>query len=307
MPSVHLKGGVMHLKKILGVASCVVAIAAATVVLTGCAAKTGACAWGDLDTGLILEYRMSSGDAMSYRFTSDLVQTMEVQGQSIPIESTEVLSFSVEPKGMTDGEHALGITIDDLTVTVSSPQGEIEADTENVVGESFDMTLSKLGAEGGLPDPDVLQYTIGPQGPKSVITGFGVIFPDLPEGPITIGDTWPTTVEVAEENDQGDVLITVHAVNTLEGFETVEGLECAKIAAVLTGTVEGGGTQQGAEWTMQSDMDGSGTWYFAYKEGVLVRDVTEGTADGNIVVHGPNGDMSIPVTREYSMVTELVK
>ncbi len=184
----------MYLKKALGVALCVVSVAAATVVLTGCAAKTGACAWGDLDTGLILEYRMSEGAVTSYRFTSDFVQTMEIQGQSVPIVSTEILSFSVEPKGAKDGDHALGITIDGLTVTVSSPQGEIEADTENVVGESFDMTLSRLGVEGGLPDPDVLEYTVGPQGPKSVITGFSVIFPDLPEGPITIGDTWPTTV-----------------------------------------------------------------------------------------------------------------
>ena len=307
MPSVHLKGGVMYLKKVLGVVLCVVAIAAVTVALTGCAAKTGACAWGDLDTGLILEYRMSSGDAMSYSFTSSSIQTMEIQGQSVPVESVEALLFSVEPKGVKDGDHALGITIEDLSVTVSSPRGELEADTDNVVGESFDMTLSKLGIEGGLPDPDVLQYMIGPEGPKSVITGFGVIFPNLPEGPITIGDTWPTTVEISEQSDKDDVVITVAAVNTLEGFETVDGFECARIAAVLTGTIEGGGTQQGAEWTMQSDMDGSGAWYFAYKEGILVRDVTEGTADGTIVVDSPDGEMTIPVSREYSMVTELVK
>jgi hypothetical protein len=297
----------MYLRKVLSVVLCVVAIAAVTVALTGCAAKTGACAWGDLDTGLILEYRMSSGDAMSYSFTSSSIQTMEIQGQPVPVESVETLLFSVEPKGVKDGDHALGITIEDLSVTLSSPQGEIEADTENVVGESFDMTLSKLGTEGGLPDPDVLQYMIGSEGPKSVITGFGVIFPDLPEGPITIGDTWPTTVEISEQSDKGDVVITVAAINTLEGFETVDGFECARIAAVLTGTIEGGGTQQGAEWTMQSDMDGSGKWYFAYKEGILVSDVTEGTADGNIVVQAPNGEMTIPVSRDYSMVTELVK
>ncbi len=307
MPSVHLKGGVMYLKKVLSVVLCIVAIAAVTVVLTGCAAKTCASAWGDLDTGLILEYRMSSGDAMSYRFTSSSIQTMEIQGQSVPVESVETLLFSVEPKGVKDGNHALGITIEDLSVTLSSPRGEFEADTGNVVGESFDMTLSKLGTEGGLPDPDVLQYMIGPEGPKSVITGFGVIFPDLPEGPITIGDTWPTTMEISEQSDKGDVVITVAAINTLDGFETIDGFECAKIATVLTGTIEGGGTQQGAEWTMRSDMDGSGTWYFAYKEGILVSDVTEGTADGNIVVDAPDGEMTIPVSREYSMVTELTK
>ncbi len=297
----------MFLKKALSVALCVVAVAAATVVLTGCAAKTGACAWGDLDTGLILEYRMSSGDTVSYRFTSDFVQTMEVQGQSVPVESTETILFSVEPKGVKDGDHALGITIDDMTMSVSGPRGGIEVDVDSIVGESFDMTLSKLGHEGGLPDPDILQYSIATQGSRSVIPGFGAMFPDLPEGPITVGDTWPATLEIVEESDENTVVITINAVNTLEGFETVEGLECARIAAVLTGTIEGEGTQQGVAWPMLSDMDGAGTWYFAYKEGILVSDVTEGTADGSIVVHAPDGEMNMPVTREYSMIVELVK
>ena len=87
----------------------------------------------------------------------------------------------------------------------------------------------------------------------------------------------------------------------------VEGLECAKIATVLTGTIAGGGTRQGAEWTMPSQMEGGGTWYFAYEEGILVRDITEGIADGTIVVDTPNGEMIIPASRDYSMVTELVK
>ena len=307
MQSVHLKGVMMHLKKALSVALCTVSVVAAVVALTGCAAKTGSCAWGDLDTGLILEYRMSGDDAISYRFTSNFVQTMEIQGQSVPIESTEILSFSVEPKSATDDGHALGITVDGLSVTASSPQGELEADTENIVGESFDMTLSRLGVEGGLPDPDALQYTMATQSGRSIIPGFGAMFPDLPDVPITVGDTWPATVEIAEENDEGSTVITINAVNTLVGFERVEGFECAKIASVLTGTIEGGGVQQGAEWTMLSDMEGAGTWYFAYKEGILVSDVTEGTADGSIVVSAPNGEMTIPVTRTYSMATELMR
>ena len=297
----------MYLKKVLSVVLCVGIVAVATFALTGCAAKTGACAWGDLDTGLILEYRMSEGDPVSYRFTSSSIQTMEIQGASIPVESVETLSFSARPKGVTEGEFALGITIDALAVSVSTPQGDIEADTDSVVGESFDMTLSTLGVEGGLPDPDALQYSIGPEGPKSVITGFSVIFPDLPARPISVGDTWPTTVEIVEQGDDGDVVITVDAINTLEGFEMIAGLECARITVVLTGTIEGSGTQQGATWTMQSDMDGAGTWYFAYKEGILVSDATEGTADGTIVVHAPSGEMTIPVSREYGMLVELMK
>jgi hypothetical protein len=85
------------------------------------------------------------------------------------------------------------------------------------------------------------------------------------------------------------------------------GMECAKIASVLTGTVAGNGTEQGATWTMTSDLDGAGTWYFAYKKGILVSDVTEGTSAGAIVVDAPDGQLTMPITREYLMATELVQ
>jgi hypothetical protein len=71
--------------------------------------------------------------------------------------------------------------------------------------------------------------------------------------------------------------------------------------------MEGSGTEQGAQWTLTSDIDGTGTWYFAHKKGILVSDVTAGTAAGAIVVDAPDGQMTMPVTREYEMMTELVQ
>jgi hypothetical protein len=280
----------------------------AILALAGCAGRT--CPSGSPATkasGHVLEYKMSKGDPMSYRFINSSVQTMEIRGQSIPVESTETLSFTVTPAGMKGGDNAIGITIDDLEVEASTIDGAIEADTEHIAGKSFDMTLSKTGVEGGLPESDELDYSIGPEGPKSVLTGFEAMFADLPDGPIEIGDTWPAVIEMNESTDSNDVKITINAVNTLEGFETFMGMECAKISAVLTGVLEGSGTEQGAQWTMTSDIDGAGVWYFAHKKGILVSDVTDGTATGAIVIDGPEGQMSIPVFREYEMVTELVQ
>jgi hypothetical protein len=306
VPGVYPGGGKMRFRRVLG-AALLLAAAASLLTLTGCACKTSSCAWGDADKGLILEYRMSEGDPMSYRFTSNTMQTMEIQGQSIPIDTVETLEFTIEPKGMKGADNALGITIDGLAVSASTPQGDAEADTEDVVGKSFDMTVSKLGVEGGLPEPDDLMYTVGAEGPRSVITGFGVIFPDLPDYPVVVGDTWPASLQVTDENDVSSVVITIDAVNTIDGMETVNGLECVRIAATLTGTIEGGGAQQGVEWTMDSEMDGVGTWYFAYKEGILVSDWTEGTADGTITIDAPDGEVVMPVAREYDMFSELLK
>ena len=281
------------------------AIFVTVLTLAGCAGQCGTGSGATKEAGTVLEYRIP--DDVSYEFISDTTQTMNIQGQSVPIYTSEVLAFSVTPKGTKGGEHALGITIDGLTVIASTPDGDLEADPEGIVGESFDMTLSKLGIEGGLPESDFLEYMIGNEGPKSIITGFSVIFPDLPERPVDVGGTWPVTLELTEQSGDSSVVIKIDAVNTLAGFDVINGLECAEISAVLTGTIEGSGAQNGVEWTMSTEMDGVGSWYFAHEEGILVSDWTEGTADGSITVASPGGEMVIPVTREYTMLVRLVQ
>jgi len=295
----------MHISKSARTLLPVVVILVAAITLMGCASMCGRGA--DVTKGTVLEYRMSEGDPISYEFLSDNVQTMDVGGQSVEINSSEMMLFSVTPKGEKDGDQAIGITIDDLYVVASAAGTSAESDAAHVIGQSFDMTVSKIGVEGGLPEPDLLEYMIGSEGPKSVITGFGVIFPDLPDGPIEVGGTWPTTIEVVEENDNSNVTVTIEAVNTLEGFETINGLECAKISAVLTGTIEGNGMQGGVEWTMSSAMDGGGVWYFAHERGIFVSDSTEGTADGVITVNAPDGEQTLPVARDFTMLAKLVQ
>jgi len=300
-----MKGDGMHISRIARTLLPAVVILVAAITLMGCASKCGTGV--DVTKGTVLEYRMSEGDPISYEFLSDNTQTLDVGGQSVKINSSEMMLFSVTPKGVKDGDQAIGITIDDLYVAVSAAGTTAESDAAHVIGQSFEMTVSQSGVEAGLPEPDLLEYMIGNEGPKSAITGFGVIFPDLPDGPIEVGGTWPTTVEVVEQDDNSNVTVTIEAVNTLVGFETINGLECAKISAVLMGTIEGGGTQGGAEWTMSSTMDGGGVWYFAHERGIFVSDSTEGTADGTITVNAPDGEQTLPVTRDFTMLAKLVQ
>lgn len=284
-----------------------IASVVAVATMAGCAGQKAACSWGDTETGLIMNYRMEEGETLPYQFTSDFNQTMEVMGQEVPVNSSETLAFSVHPKGASGDDYDIEISIDDLSVHASSPEGEADADATPVIGKSFGMTLSKLGTEGGLPDSETLTYDFGPEGPKSVIPGFSGMFPDLPGRPVTIGDTWPSAMEMVEETDSGSVTISMDITNTLEGYETMNGRDCALITCTFTGTIEGNGEQQGVPWSTTSDMEGVCDWHFDFKEGVFVKDVTSGTAEGYIVA-GPEGQtMELPVSREFSMTTELLK
>jgi len=284
---------------------CVAVAAAALVVLSGCAGTCGV--KSEKVRGTTLEYKMDGGEALSYRQTSDMVQTMEVQGQSIPVQSVEALEFSVVPDGKDGGLLRLGVTVDNMSIVVSSPQGDLDTEAADVVGRGFEMTLSKLGEEGGLPDSETLVYTIESQGERSLVPMFGVMFPDLPEHPVEVGDTWPALLTMHEDTGGAEVLLVMDAVNTVEGFEEFGGYDCVKISSVLDGTIEASGKQEGVDWTMASESEGTGVWYFAHKEGIVVSDVTDGTAHGAITVDVPGGPTEIPVTRSFTMSLELIE
>jgi hypothetical protein len=282
-----------------------VIVLAAAGVLAGCAARSGSCVWGDKDTGLILEYRMSEGDPIAYKYKSEFNQVMQAQGQEIPVDSVQTIAFSIAPSGMKGNDHSIGITIDGMHILIDAPEGGIDEDVEEVAGASFEMTLSRTGEEKNLPNRDVLEFSVGPEGPRSIIPVFSALFPDLPGRPVVVGDSWPSVVDVEEKEGEGSTVLHLDVVNTLDGFETVDGRECARITSAFTGTITGNGIQQGAEWTFESDTDGTGVLIFDFERGVVVSDVSTGTADGTITVNAPMGEMIMPVMRTFTMSTRL--
>ena len=99
----------MKLRAELRLPILLVASVAFVAALTGCAGQKGACPWGDTETGLILEYRMEEGEALSYKMTNDSIQTMTVMGQEVPIESSETFEFTVDPKGGSDEDFGIEV------------------------------------------------------------------------------------------------------------------------------------------------------------------------------------------------------
>ena len=283
--------------------------------LTGCAVTGGSCATGSGRAGAsetqvmgtVLEYRMVDGAPMSYRFTNDVSQVMEVRDQTIPVEFVQSIAFSVDPTGVSGDDYSLRVTIDDLAVSASSPQRNVEADVGGVVGASFGMTLSRIGEEGGLPEAESLQYDMPSEGPRSIVPTFSVMFPDLPGRPVSVGDSWPSSVRMTEPSGSGEADIALDSVNTLEGFETVRGRECARISSVFSGTITGSGAQGGLPWTMTSDITGSGVWYFDHENGVCVSETSEGDATGEITVETPDGTMVMPTTRDFVLELGLIE
>ena len=274
-------------------------------ILAGCAAKT-ASPWGDPETGLILQYRMTEDQVLKYQTSAEQTQDIEVMGQAVSTETTSSSAFTVKSKGLKENNHLLHITIDSMSIDISSPQGDISPDLNAVIGKSFEMVLSPLGKELDVSDAASIQYDLGVGGSRSVESSFQTVFPDLADRPVKIGDIWPGTDTITEKTSVGEVLLSFESVNTLEGFETVDGMECIKVTAKLTGTLDGKGEQMGVEMSFKGDIQGTETWYFAYKEGIFVKGIMTAHTRATITTSGIQA-MTIPLEQETRMETKLVK
>jgi hypothetical protein len=243
---------------------------------------------------------------LKYQLTIEQTQDVEVMGQQMKTETKGEIAFTAKSKGLKENNQQLGITIDSMIISINSPQGEISPDMSTVEGKSFDMTMTTLGKELDLTGAESIKYDLGQAGKRDVASNFQAVFPDLADRPVKIGDTWTSKDTITEKIGSGGIEINLESLNTLEGFETVDGLECAKITAKITGTLGGGGDQGGADLAFKGAIEGTETWHFAYKEGLFVKQITDVFTKGTVSVRGPQ-EMSIPLAQNMKIETKLIK
>ncbi len=248
-----------------------------------------------------LEYKMPSGQVLRYESREDSRQIMDVMGQVIETSSVSTSKFSFQAKGRQDKNFILGVTIDDITASINSMQGDMSPDMKPVIGKGFDMVLSPLGAAIDVSGAKALTYS-SPDGVRNLSSGFKVFFPDLPDKRVNVGDSWPSRKTIEEQSDSVDLRIDIDSVNTLEAFEKIDGMDCARISSKLTGVISGTGSQQGMDLHFSGKLTGTDTWYFAVKEGLYVKSKGESSSDIAIEASG----MTIPMTQSQTTEVKLV-
>ncbi len=243
----------------------------------------------------VLEYKMPAGRSLTYQVKSEDARVMDIQGQSNDMQAANTSTFTFKAKGLKDKNFLLGVTIDDIATTVTSTaQGDLSPDMTGVKGKSFDMVLSPLGSEVDVSGAEAITFDTAGE-TQNLSSGFKIFFPDLPGKPVKVGDAWPSSAGTEEKSTSTNIRIDLQSVNTLEGFETVDGMECARISSQVTGTITGTGNQGGADLTFSGTSKGKDVWYFAVKEGIYVKGTSESTTQMSVDV--PVAGQTIPVTQ----------
>ena len=258
------------------------------------------------DKPVTLAYQFPEGKTLSYRDASTETQNMDVMGQSIAVKSLSSRDFSVKPKGMKEGNYLLGVTIDAFKQTSETPQGELSADASTVTGKSFDMTLSRLGKEIDAAGAAAIQFDLGAGGRRNLGAAFQAFFPDLPDRPVKTGDIWPSEDTVVDKSDMGTTSVIIKLVNTVDGFETIDGYDCVRIKTTGKGTMKGTLDQNGTSLAVDGSVEGTVTWYFAIKEGIYVKADQKQSVAGTITAGAP-ANLVIPIAGENQEEIRLIK
>jgi hypothetical protein len=264
----------------------------------------GVSARQDQGSAVTLAYQFPEGKTLSYRTASNEKQYMQVSGQDLATTTEYSLEFTAKPKGSKDGVHGITVTIDAMKIRMQGPQGDQAPALDHVPGKSFDMSVTRLGKETDTSGAAAITYVLG-NSSRDIASRFQAFFSDLPDRPVKQGDTWPSQDSVTEKTGGGDVVISLNHVNTLDGFETIDGVECARIKTESKGTLKGNLEEGGASLVVDGTMTATATWHFAIKQGFLVKSDSKSGLSGNITVAQAN--MTIAVTGESTEEIRLIR
>ena len=274
------------------------------VVLAVFLALAGLSARQEQGAAVTLAYQFPEGKTLSYRTASSEKQNMQVSGQDINTNTESSLEFTAKPKSSKDGVHGITVTIDAMKIRTQGPQGDQSPTLDHVPGKSFDMSLTRLGKETDTSGAAAITYVLGTSS-RDLSSRFQAFFPDLPDRPVKQGDTWPSQDSVTEKTSEGDIFASLNHVNTVDGFETIDGIECVRIKTDSKGTLKGNLEQGGASLTLDGTTTATTTWYFAIKQGFLVKSDSKAGFSGSVTVAQAN--MTIPVTGESTEEVRLVR
>ena len=260
----------------------------------GCAAKVPI--WGNEEAGFNLQYRLDDGQKLDYQITTKSIQQYEIMNQKNTADDDVTITLTLVGSPADKPDQLTGqVTVDDMKMkTIQSAMGEsgeIERDLSKVIGKSFELVFTPQGKETDYPGIENLTIDMGPTagGEQSIRNRFTNILPDLSNNPVKIGEPWTSVFDETTPAMGGTSSVKINTTSKIDGYDTVNGYECVKISSQSTGTLDVSAEMMSMPYTIDGDITGESTWYFAYKKGLLVKSSDKSSIKSKLSVGGEQG------------------
>lgn len=252
-----------------------------------------------------LKYKFPEDRSVTYKQTSKIVQTMDIEGQQMQNNINSLFGCSVKSAGGSGPDLALEIKIDTLAQSVESPMGGSGGGVTGISGKIFKMVITPQGKETDISGAASVVYEVPSSGSTNLSTNMIDFFPDLPAGPVSQGYKWNTTDSLNTGEGATAMRLLTNSENIIEGNEKVNGYDCVKITSNISGTQTIKTVNQDMNIKISGPYTGTYTLYFSPEEGYFIKSVAETKLKGTLFI--TEMDMTMPVQMDSSTVTDLIE
>jgi len=271
--------------------------------ITGYAQKKTSAA---LPAGTVkLQYNYSSDNSIKYMTTNKIVQDMDVNGQAMQVNINGLLKCSVKLQNKEGDNLKLEIKIDTMAQNVESPQGATGGEVTDAKYKVFGMVITPAGKPKDLTEAAKVVLTLPGSGPSDASQTFLDFFPVIPATPVKPGDKWVAHDTSNTKTATTTRFMPVESNYTFEGTEKFNGIDCAKITSILSGTMKMTTQSQGMDIATNGIFTGTKTLYFDIKDGYYISETTVTKMTGMVEI--TNQGMSFPVVMTVTATNEMVK
>jgi hypothetical protein len=252
-----------------------------------------------------LSYKFIEGKDVKFLNTTKMIQSLDINGQTMEIFVSDIFGFSVKSKGIKEGNILLEVQIDTMAQTMDSPQGSAGGNIAAAAGKLFNIVLSPSGNEVDLTEAKQIVLNTEGFGPTDASQSLNKFFPDLPTGIIAPGYTWTTIDSLDNRTATTGEKVTANSEYKFEGFEIVDGVNCAKISSVTSGKRIQNVQTQGMDLIVNGTYTGTGVMYFMVAEGNLMKETVTTKLTGIIDITSQG--MSFPIVIDNTAVKQVIK
>jgi hypothetical protein len=256
--------------------------------------------------GIKLVYNYPAGIPVKYQTNSNVLQKMDINGQTMETNVSSVLGCTINSKGNKENNLLLEVTIDTVGQIVESPMGSQGGAFADAKGKSFTMTLSQTGKEIDVTEAQSIVFKVETGGSSDAMQSFSDFFPDLPEESLTQGYTWISNDSVNGKSGGAEIMMTIKAENKFDGFEMAGDINCIRISSVLSGIRVIKTQTQGMDVKASGPYTGTSILLFSQEKGYFIKKTVDTKMSGMIELTTPES-MSFPLEMDISSVSELIK
>lgn len=246
-----------------------------------------------------LMYNFPSDAAVHYLTNQKIVQMMDVEGQQMQVTVTSVNGCFIKSSGNQGNNLRLEVLVDTMSQVVDTPQGVTGGNIPDAKGKSFNMIITPKGKQVDMSEAASIKIMKVENGSVNLAQSFSGFFPILPQGQVKQGSVWPSTDTIKFNSESISMNQVVKSQNTLEQFENVQGIDCARIRSAMQGTWSMKTQSQGMEMNLTGTFTGTGTVYFAPSEGYFVRNDATMKLTGTIEIVSPQS-MTMPIVMDIT-------